>query len=142
MDSYQKIGDLENCWFIFSSLGEMKLKDIFTECQQEGWVPLVVIKHTQITIPCFRVHSDAVKFAKRNLVKGELWGTTQFTVEDVKKMEKEWIEQKSWKIELMNFPRFIGNQGEIDIESFYFVEKPDVYGTWGLKSTVAKLSWG
>jgi hypothetical protein len=120
----------------------MKLKDVFNECQQEGWVPLVVIRSEQTVIPCFRVHDDAVKFAKRNLVKGELWGTTLLTVEDLQKIEKEWIGQKSWEIELMTFPKLVGDRGKVDIETYYFVSKPDVYGTWGKKSTVAKLSWG
>jgi hypothetical protein len=131
LTSGQKIGELENFWFVFSSLGEMKVKDIFHECQKEGWVPLVVIRGEQTVVPCFKVHSDAVNFAKRNLVKGELWGTTKLTVEDLQKIEKEWIEKKSWKIEKMNFPKLVGSKAKIDVEIYDFVNKPDVFGTWG-----------
>jgi hypothetical protein len=114
------------------SFGEMVLKEILEECQKEGWVPLLVIRTKDRTsIPSFKVQDEAVKFAKRNIAKGELWGTTQLTLPDVEKIQKEWIDGKKWHFEQMEFPKFIGNNGTIDVECYSFIEKPDVYGNWG-----------
>lgn len=118
----------------------MNLKDILAECQSQGWVPVLLLRTNEKTlIPCFNSQEKAIKFAKRNLPKDQIFGTTCFTEEDIQKIEKEWIAGKGWALEKLDHPRLMKNLGEFDVEVFEFFEKPEVYGVWGNKCQTTKL---
>lgn len=127
-------------WFVFATLGEMTIREVVSECQSQSWVPIVIVKMTDKTIvPCFSTQENAIKFAKRNLLKEQVFGTTLLTDEDLKKLNSEWIEGKGWQLDFMSHPRLMKDLGQIDIEVYEFNEKPDVYGTWGKQCQKTKI---
>jgi len=131
---------MNDFWFVFSTLGEMNLQDILAECQTQGWVPVVIVQtKDKVLIPCFDSQEKAIKFAKRNLPKNQIFGTTCFTENDIKKIKDEWVMKKGWFLEILDHPRLMKDLGKFDVEVFEFFEKPDVYGVWGNKCQKTKL---
>ena len=121
-----------DCWFVFATLGEMTIQDVVSECQEQSWVPIVVVRmKEQTVVPCFSSQENAIKFAKRNLPKNQVFGTTLLTEEDLKKLNSEWIEKKRWHLDLMDHPRLMKDLGKLDIEVYEFFNKP----------LVRKISW-
>lgn len=122
----------DNFWFVFATLGEMNVRDIFQECQKQGWVPILILrKEKEVIVPYFNLQDIAIKFAKRNLFKNQVFGTTILTDKDVEKLKKEWIDEKGFRLEKFDHPRLLKNLGTFDVEVFEFFNKPDVYGVWG-----------
>lgn len=130
----------DNYWFVFATLGEMNVKDVLQECQKQGWVPILVLRTEKETIvPFFDFQEVAIKFAKRNLPKNQIFGTTILTDNDMVKLNSEWIEEKKFKLEKFGHPRLIKNLGVFDVEVFEFKNKPDVYGVWGSSCKNSKI---
>lgn len=131
---------MEDVWFVFCTMGELNLKDILAECQSQGWVPVLIVRTKEnVLIPCFPNQELAIKFAKRNLPKTQLWGTTLLTAEDMIVIKKDWVEKRGWKIEHLDHPRLMKNLGSLDVEVYEFQDKPDVYGVWGNRCQHSKL---
>jgi len=123
---------MNDSWFVFATLGEMKLNDILSECQKQGWVPILVARQNDnVIVPCFPTQKIALEFAKRNLPKNQLFGTTILTEDDISKLQTDWIEIKGWKVEMLNHANLMKNNYKIDVEVFEFHDNPDVYGVWG-----------
>jgi hypothetical protein len=124
---------MNDLWFVFSTMGEMTMKEILAECQSNGWIPILHFrsKDGKVTVPCFRDQETAMKFARRNLPKKQIFGSTNLPEDDMNKLKREWIEGKGWNLELMNFPKSIKDRSEINVEIFEYSEKPDVYAVWG-----------
>ena len=78
---------------IVCGLSEMSYHDVSIECINEKWIPLLSIKTTQPTIPCFRGTRTAKRFAERNLTEYKNWliGVVNLTPRDI-----EWIKNKGW----------------------------------------------
>lgn len=131
---------LNDIWFVFSTMGEMNLKDILNECQNQSWVPLLIVRtNEEVLIPYFYSQENAIKFAKRNLPKNQIFGTTILTENDIEILKENWVNKKGWKLQGLNHPRLMKDLGKFDVEVFEFSEKPDVYGTYGSKCQENKL---
>jgi hypothetical protein len=128
---------MEELWFIFCTLGEMNMKEILAECQKQGWAPLMIVKQNNgsVMIPCFQCQETAIKFARRNLPKNQLFGSAKFPSEDIAKLRKNWVEDRGWILEIMNHPRLVRDLGEITVEVHEYVERPDIYGVWGRQTS-------
>lgn len=122
-------------FFMFSTLGEMGVKDVISECQAQGWMPLLVFRPKATTqptlIPCFKTREQAIQFGKRNLPKTHLFGTAILTDEDKAKLAAEWVEKRNWRFLLLDHPRLLKNLGTFDVEVYEPTHKPDVYGLAG-----------
>lgn len=122
---------MDGNFFVFTTLGEMDLKAVLAECQADGWAPILVVRPNdpqgQVLIPCFTTREIAMKFAMRNLPKGQLFGTTILTPADVVKLRQEWVAGRKWKIEIMDHPRKMAAHGKLDVEVFELTDKPDVF---------------
>lgn len=117
---------LEDGWLIFSTLGEINLHGVVEECQRGAWAPILVFRDGDETIvPVLGTQEDAVRFAKRNLPKGQIFGTVILTPEDVKKIGDE-FSSKGLRIEFFDHPKKMRSRA--DVEIYEFVGRPDVYG--------------
>lgn len=129
-----------DCWFVFATLGEMNLKEILVECQDQGWAPILIFRKDGKTfVPCFESQENAIKFARRNMPKDQLFGTTLLTDEDLGKLKIEWVEGKNWVLDRMSHPRLVKDVAKLDVEVFEYQSKPDVYGAWGSKCQNTRL---
>ena len=109
-------------FFIFNSDGQLKLRDVYNECQKEKWVPILVYRQDGKTyVPAFSNEDAIKKFVRRNGPKDQLWGGVTLTQEDMDAMLA-----KGWIIEEYSFPRKIKDRVEFDVEVIELAEKPEV----------------
>jgi len=112
---------------ILCSDGAMKLSDIYTECHQKKWVPVLVYRKkddlTPIVITC-NSEDTARRFAQRNMQKGWLLGAVYLGDEGV-----AYIKSKGWGIEEINYPRKMNERQDIELsyEVVDFITNPAVY---------------
>lgn len=133
------LSELEESWFVFTTQGEMTLADVVGECQDGAWVPLLIIRTDKgVIVPYFPLQDVAISFAKRNIPKDQLWGTTGLTRADVQKLLTEWIEARGWKLEKMDFPKRIGDRGNLDVEVFFYTQKPEIFKMQGRQGDIIR----
>lgn len=124
---------MQDLWFVFSTFGDMNIKEVVNECQNQSWVPLLILNSHDgsVIVPCFNTQPLAIQFAKRNLPKHHIFGTAKLPHEDVVKLKADWIEGRGWKLENLTHPRKMTNLGSFGVEVHQYIHKPDVYGVWG-----------
>lgn len=126
---------LENGWIVFATLGEMKITDVINECQPGSWAPVLVFRNgNETVVPILPTQQHAIRFAQRNLPKGQVFGTLILTAEDIAKISKEFAEKGFTFVEL-NHPKKMASKA--DVEIYEFVSAPDVYGLKSDMSSVA-----
>lgn len=126
---------LESGWLLFATLGEMNTSDIVKECQPGSWAPVLVFRNEQITyVPVLNTQEHAIRFAQRNLPKGQIFGMLILTPEDVIKIEKEFA-AKGFTFVFLDHPKKL--VGKADVEIYEFAGKPDVYGLKKDMSSIA-----
>jgi hypothetical protein len=126
---------LETGWLVFATLGEMKITDVIRECQPGSWAPVLVFRDGDKTVvPILATQDHAIRFAQRNLPKGQVFGTVVLTSEDVEKISKEFTAKGFTFVELSH-PKKMASKA--DVEVYEFVSAPDVYGIKSDSSSVA-----
>lgn len=126
---------LENGWIVFATLGEMKITDVINECQPGSWAPVLVFRNgNETVVPILPTQQHAIRFAQRNLPKGQVFGTLILTAEDIAKISKEFAEKGFTFVELSH-PKKMASKA--DVEIYEFVSAPDVYGLKSDMSSVA-----
>lgn len=127
--------NLADLFFMFSTLGEMGVKDVIAECHTQGWMPLLVFrphdKNQPTLIPALKTREHAMQFGRRNLPKDQLFGAAILTPDDVANIQKAWVLERGWQIEVMDHPRLLKDLGTFDVEVYEPPQKPDVYGLAG-----------
>lgn len=126
---------LETGWLVFATLGEMKITDVIHECQPGSWAPVLVFRDGDKTVvPILPTQDHAIRFAQRNLPKGQVFGTLVLTPEDVEKISKEFTAKGFTFVELSH-PKKMASKA--DVEVYEFCGAPDVYGLKSDRSSVA-----
>lgn len=117
--------------FVYAILwtdGVLKLSDMATACQREKWIPIYTYRTDQepdtVLVVCFKKETEAKKFAKLNLPRDWLKGTVKLCAP-----ERDWCENRGWKIVVLNKAVAIKNRKDFTIgaEILEFQEEPDVY---------------
>lgn len=122
----EKMKKLEEGWLVFATLGEMSLKNVIEECQKGAWAPVLVFRSNEkTTIPVLGTQESAIRFAQRNLPKGQLFGTVILTANDAEKIGEE-FSRKGFCIEFLDHPKRM--RGRPDVEIYEFAVRPDIYG--------------
>jgi len=105
---------------------QIKLGDIRKECREQQWVPVLtyIDSDKTTTVVCFNELKTAYSFARRNLDKKWVQGSVSLMPDDI-----DWIENKGWKIEILDFPKKYKDRFHIGFEIVWLSTKPDVIYT-------------
>ena len=107
--------------------GQVDYKAVINECRPEKWVPIFSYYETKNPktpiIPIFHDPETARKFTKRNLPKDWVKGAVFLIPENI-----DWMKEKNWKINIMQFPRLMKNLPNVKIgfEIMEFIKVPGV----------------
>ena len=109
---------------ILCTQGEMTARELFKECKENKFAPILIMRNEEGTIvPIFHNQDTAHKFTKRNVPKEwAIFGAVQLTPRDC-----EWMEMKGWKFCLLDFPRKLKDVVDFDVEILEYDEVPDVF---------------
>lgn len=118
----------DDVWIVFSTQGEMTYEEVVKECGKAGWAPVLSWKEgDKVIIPCFTSQEMAVKFCKRNIAKGILWGSISPIIEDLR-----WMQEQGWELRLFTYPNRVADRVELDVVILTFHTTPDIFGVRGV----------
>lgn len=113
--------------------GQIKLNEVYDECSQGQWIPVMVYRpkgqpEAPPTVIVCNTEDTAKRFVKRNLDKKWLQGAILLGDEEIK-----WIKDKGWNIEVIEWPRKILGHPDLNVgfEIIEFAAKPDVHCSRG-----------
>lgn len=113
---------------VLCSDGAIKPEDIVGQLRDEQWVPLAVTRprgqpEANPTLLMFSDKEVARKFAIKNFPKDWLVSVVQLADDDF-----EWIKDKGWLIENVNYPRTMNSHPDYELtyEVLNFKTRPDV----------------
>lgn len=136
------MSELAGHYFVFTGLGELRFKEIIAECQKQNWVPLLILRPKDATqpviVPGFTTRDAALRFAKRNLPAGNLFGFVEFPPADLARLFSEWRDGRQWRFESWPYPKVITQTHTPDVEVFELLSAPDVFRA-GSKTQTRKL---
>ena len=116
-------------WLVFATLGEMGVGDVVGECGGGGWSPVLVFRDGDVTVvPVLASRDLCVRFAKRNLPRGQVFGMLVLTDEDVVRLVEGFV-GRGFVFEFLDHPRRL--RGRADVEVYEFAGSPDVFGVRG-----------
>jgi len=108
--------------------GNLNYKDFGSECRDEGWLPVAILRDktsTDIHVPIFTNSNTAHNFMKRNFKTKEVQsGILLLCDEDIANME-----DRGWKMMPLKFPRRFAEghpEYELDVEVLELDESPDL----------------
>ena len=96
--------------------GNLKLKDLYTECRDQKWIPILTYENKVV---CFHFQDVAKRFAKRNLPKDWLTGAIQLDRDAIKK-----IRDSGLKIDILDYPKKLNVKFELEVIEFNY--KPEI----------------
>lgn len=97
--------------------GHMNYNDMVKECQEENWLPVLVLRTKDMPadsppiVPIFQSEQVAAGFIRRNLPKDWLCGTIKITLRDA-----SWMDDKGWRALEFTFPRKMKDVVNFDVE--------------------------
>lgn len=110
---------------ILCTQGHMSPRQIKTECVEQKFAPLLVMKANgdeDTILPVFTSQHTAMKFARRNLPKA--WGLGGAVV--LTQRDLDWFRDKGFAFSQMSFPRKLKDVVDFDIEILEYDESPDI----------------
>ena len=118
-------------YFIFTTFGEMDLRAVLSECQEQGWVPLLILRPidpaSPVLVPGFHTREAANRFAARHLVKNHMFGVAILPPAETTKIQTTWLDARGWKFESLPYPRLMKQTHTVDVEVLELDAKLDVY---------------
>lgn len=118
-------------YLLFTTVGELKFEEVVAECQEEGWVPVLIVRPPigggPPLIPVFPTREVALRFAQRNLPKGHLHGVTTLPDADMHVIRDDWIAKRGWRFEFLSYARRMPKDYTVDVEVLELTSKPDIY---------------
>jgi hypothetical protein len=134
--------ELAGHYFVFTGLNELRFKEVIAECQKQNWVPLLILRPKDpaqpILVPGFPARDAALRFAKRNLPPGNLFGVVEFPPDELARLLAEWRDGRQWRFESWPYPKVITQTHTPDVDVFELRDAPDVFRA-GTKTQARKL---
>jgi hypothetical protein len=108
--------------FAFTTLGDMSLREVFSECRSGKFAPLLVYEYDGVRVlPYFTSVSVCKNFCRRNLPKKWPSGAVHCTPEDI-----EILAAQSLQVKEFSWPRNIKDLVTWDVHVHEFVNTPDI----------------
>jgi hypothetical protein len=108
--------------FVFTTLGDMNLREVFNECHQGKFAPLLIYEFEGQRILPFFVSADTCrKFCKRNLPKEWPSGQARLTQADLEVLAAE-----NFQVRQFDWPRKIKGLVTWDVHVHEFVDALEI----------------
>lgn len=108
--------------FAFTTLGDMNLREVFSECRTGKFVPLLIYEFEgKMILPYFTSANVCKRFCERNLPKKWPSGAVYLTKDDMKILAEKEIQVKEFQ-----WPRNIKDAVVWDVHVHEFVNTPEI----------------